>query len=263
MRKGIYILLMVLLAAVLLYSVIQILNITTEYRAGEDSYEELEEFFVLPETLPPEALSTEYSGEGETVPADSTEPPLVWPEVDFESLAQINSDVVAWIYVPDTKINYPVVQGKDNEYYLNHLFTKKVNSSGSIFLDCGAEGDFSDRNSVLHGHHMKNGSMFAGICNYKDASFYEDHPTGMLLTPHGNYEIRFFSGYVCGNDADAWQAGFTDGEYAEWLDQCIRRSYFEADVAPSIEDRIITLSTCSYEYNNARFVLHGVLVRAE
>ena len=251
MKKFICILLILALLAVLGYCLWQIVGITDEYQAGEQAYEELEQYFVMPETVPVETADTEETVEAETAPVQ-----IQWPEVDFEALAQVNSDIVGWLYIPGTVINYPVVQGADNEYYLKHLFNGKTNSSGCIYLDCGAEGDFTSMNSVLHGHHMKNGSMFAGICKYKDQSYFDEHPTAMLLTPDGNYQVEFFSGYVCEVTADAWDYDFDES----WLDKRIRSSYFAAEVTPTMDDRILTLSTCSYEFKDARFVLHGILI---
>ena len=253
MKKFICILLILALLAVLGYCLWQIVGITDEYQAGEQVYEELEQYIVMPETVPVETTDTEENVEAETAPVQ-----IQWPEVDFEALAQVNSDIVGWIYVPGTVINYPVVQGADNEYYLKHLFNGKTNSSGCIYLDCGAEGDFASMNSVLHGHHMKNGSMFAGICKYKDQSYFDEHPTAMLLTPDGNYQVEFFSGYVCEVTADAWDYDFDEA----WLDKRIRSSYFDAEVTPTMDDRILTLSTCCYDFKDARFVLHGILVPA-
>ena len=251
MKKFICILLILVLLGVLGYCVWQIVGITDEYQAGVEVYEELEQFVVMPETVPVETTADEETVEVETEPAA-----IQWPEVDFEALSQVNGDIVGWLYIPGTVINYPVVQGADNEYYLKHLFNGKTNSSGCIYLDCGAEGDFASMNSVLHGHHMKNGSMFAGICKYKDQSYFDEHPTAMLLTPDGNYQVEFFSGYVCEVTADAWDYDFDES----WLDKRIRSSYFDAEVTPTMDDRILTLSTCSYEFKDARFVLHGILV---
>ena len=253
MKKFICILLILALLAVLGYCLWQIVGITDEYQAGEQVYEELEQYIVMPETVPVETTVQDETIEAETAPVQ-----IQWPHVDFEALAQVNGDIVGWLYIPGTVINYPVVQGDDNEYYLKHLFDGKYNSSGCIYLDCGAEGDFTSMNSVLHGHHMKNGSMFAGICKYKDQSYFDEHPTAMLLTPDGNYLVEFFSGYVCEVTADAWDYDFDEA----WLDKRIRSSYFEADVVPTTEDRVLTLSTCSYEFTDARFVLHGRLIPA-
>ena len=254
MKKFICILLILVLLGVLGYCVWQIVGITDEYQAGAEVYEELEQYVVMPETVPVETTADE-----ETIEAETESVEIQWPQVDFDALAQVNSDIVGWLYIPGTVINYPVVQGADNEYYLKHLFDGKYNSSGCIYLDCGAEGDFTSMNSVLHGHHMKNGSMFAGICKYKEQRYFNEHPTAMLLTPEGNYLVQFFAGYVCDVAADVWDYDFDEA----WLEERIRLSYFDADVTPTTEDHILTLSTCSYEWEDARFVLHGILVKAE
>ena len=120
--------------------------------------------------------------------------------------------------------------------------------------------DLSDRNSILYGHHMKNGSMFHGLMEYKSQKYYDEHPTALFLTPEANYEVKIFAGYVAIVDADAWTVGFSsDLEFEEWLRRAKERSCFTSEITPAVTDLILTLSTCSYEFNNARFVLIGVL----
>ena len=108
---------------------------------------------------------------------------------------------------------------------------------------------------------MKNGTMFSDIAKYKDQTFYENHTTGMILTPTENYQIEFFAGYVASaDDESAWKVTFaTEDEYVDWLNETVGRSLFKSEVIPTAKDRVITLSTCSYEFNNARFVLVGRL----
>lgn len=155
--------------------------------------------------------------------------------------------------------NYPVVQGEDNSYYLKHLFSGEWNGSGCIFLDFRNDASFADRHSIIYGHHMKNGTMFTGIDKYKKQEFFDEHPVALLITPDKNYKVDFFAGYVAAPQDDAWEIGFTEAEFEVWLQNAADRSCFTSEVAPNISDHILTLSTCSYEFDDARFVLAGVL----
>lgn len=236
------------------------------YRAGESTYEALTQYVHM-EASPGKAV-TQLKEEAATEPdpqpnsTESTEVPddTVWPTVDFDALHAINPDVAAWIFIEGTNINYPVVQGMDNSYYLNHLFDGAGNSAGTIFLDYRNQQDLSDRNTVLYGHHMQNGSMFQQITKYKEQSFYETHPVCLIMTPTGNYKLEFFAGYVTNMNSQAWKMEFeSDEEYAQWLNDALSQSLFTGTVKPTAQDRVVTLSTCTYEYNDARFVLVGIL----
>lgn len=183
-----------------------------------------------------------------------------WPTVDFEALRKVNPDVVAWIYIEGTDLSYPVLQGADNSYYLYRLLDGSDNIAGSVFLDYRSEHDLSGRNSILYGHNMKNGSMFKTITYYKEQAFYDEHPRCLILTPNGNYCLEFFAGYVTDLNSQAWKMEFaTDEEYAQWLEAAVSQSVFTSGIVPSAQDRVVTLSTCSYEFDNARFVLLGIL----
>ena len=120
--------------------------------------------------------------------------------------------------------------------------------------------DFSDPHTILYGHNMQNGSMFHDICNYKDSDFYASHPTGLLMTPDGNYYFEIVSAYVASLADSAWQIEFVDDtDLHDWVSASVERSAFVSPIQPQPGDRIITLSTCSYEFNDARFVLVGIL----
>ena len=183
------------------------------------------------------------------------------PEINFKALQAVNPDVIAWIYCPDTAINYPVVQGDDNAYYLNHLADGTESRNGCPFLDVQNRPDFSDANSIVYGHHMQNGTMFAGISWYEDQSYYDGHPVMYLLTPTANYRIELFSGYTTEMDSSAYMQTFGSiREHTDWLKEVSGRSDFRANLEISALDRVITLSTCAYRFENARYVLHGKLV---
>ena len=257
-KKVLAVILSLIFMAGLAVSVYQIASQLWEYGEGEDAYTDLEAYLEMPsgseKSLEPPPSSSES---GETV---LEELQSQWPTVDFEALAEINPDIVGWITIEDTEINYPIAQGSDNQYYLKHLFSGEYNSSGCIFLDCRVADDFSDQHSILYGHHMKNGTMFSGLDQYKKQEFYNVHPYALLMTPNGNYTVRFFAGYVASVEDNVWNVGFgSDAEFEAWLEEARDRSLFESDVPVAATNRILTLSTCSYEFNNARFVLHAVL----
>ncbi|MCH5299099.1 MAG: class B sortase [Ruminococcus sp.] len=243
MRRIVTVALVCVLAAVACVSGYKIFQIMSEYRVGETTYDDLKQY-----------VSTTAT---EAKKAEKKPPKSI---VDFDELSKINSDVVAWIKLDDSVIDYPVAQCDDNDYYLKHLFNKQENSSGSIFLDYRNNPDFSDRNSVIYGHHMKNGSMFSAITKYKEQSFFDEHPIFKLYTPDASYKIRIFSGYVADLEDSAWNTYFEDDvEFEKWLDDQIHKSLFNSKVKPTSSDKIVTLSTCSYEFDNARFVVCGVI----
>ena len=140
------------------------------YREGEQEYEALREY-----------VNEEEREEDESEEQDPT--PASKATVDFQALKKINSDIIAWIRVPDTKIDYPIVQGKDNAYYLKHTFQKTEHAAGSIFLDVDNEADFSNQKSILYGHNMKDGSMFQGLHRFQEESYLQEHNQVHLYLP--------------------------------------------------------------------------------
>ena len=188
---------------------------------------------------------------------EDAEPEMI--TVDFDALREVNSDVIAWIYCPDTQINYPVVQGPDNDYYLSHLLDGSYNANGTIFMDYHGAADFSDANNILYGHHMKTGAMFANLIKYKDPDFYEKHPCMYLFTPQQNYRLDLFAGLVVEADDDIYFGDVT----MEQLQRCVSRSTFTAQTDIPAENPIVTLSTCSYEFDDARYIVLAELVPIE
>lgn len=248
------IILILIFIVVIAFASHKIYCINQDYSQSSDSYAKLKEFIEIPESKHIENEDTE-----ETTTAKATET-ILFPTVNFEDLSEINSDIIGWLDIDNTAINYPVVQGEDNSYYLKHLFDKNYNSSGCIFLDCNNSFDFLDHNSVIYGHHMKNGTMFSSLTEYKKQEYYDAHPQAILVSLTQNYIIDIFSGYVASANDNAWRISFdSENEYAEWIAKIKERSCFISNIDPSVSDKIITFSTCSYEFDNARFVLHGVL----
>lgn len=205
-------------------------------------------------------LTGDLSEKNASVSDTAIQQEILWPKVDFDALKAINPDIVGWLYSEGTNINYPVVRGSDNSYYLNHMFDGKYNASGCLFADYRIDELFESDHTIIYGHHMKNGTMFHDLDGYKDETYYQEHPTMLLLTPDKNYEIVLFAAYVASVETDAWCLDFPDeNEKEKWLRNAVEKSFFSTDIQPSPTDRIITLSTCSYEFDDARLVVVGIL----
>lgn len=163
-----------------------IYRIANEYQKAEQEYEQLQEYIKIEKnTEDPERIGHETQ-EGKT---EKNQRETV--TVDFHSLKKINSDVVAWLRIPGV-LEYPVVRGQDNSYYLSHTVQKTYNITGSIFLDYRNEADFSDSKSIIYGHNMKDGSMFHVLRNYRNIEFFQKYREMEVYLPDGrvlNYEI--------------------------------------------------------------------------
>ena len=244
----------------------QIYDILQEYQLGVELYTNVQQHIVLPAvkysqleqgiTFPETSTSSMPS---ETTPS-APKPEILFPEVDFPGLLEMSQDVVGWIYIEGTNINYPIVQGFDNRYYVSTLIDGTPNDAGSIFMDFQNTADFSDAHTVLYGHNMKNGTMFHDIVNYQKQEFYDQNSIGLIMTPEKNYYFEIVSAYIASLADPAWQLEFVDeADALQWLQDSIARSSIVGSTQPQPGDRIITLSTCTYEFNDARFVLVGIL----
>jgi len=259
---------------------IVILITLREYSKGEIAYIELQDYIVLPKetpvvepesgesagapgapTLKPEPgetadMSGTLSEEGTGNAASDTG----FPIVDFDGLQALNPDILGWIYSAGTPVNYPIVQGNTNEEYLYRLVDGNSNKCGSIFLDCMNDRDFQDANSVIHGHNMNNGSMFAELRKYAEQEYYDEHTEIWLITPEQTYSIEVFAAFVTAADSDVWKLAFSsEEEFTAWKSEMIEKSFFKSKISPTAGEKVVTLSTCSYEFDNAHFVVMGVL----
>lgn len=188
--------------------------------------------------------------------------------VDWDYLRSVNPDVVAWVYIPGTRVNYPVVQGADNEEYLHRSFSGETGfaaRAGSIFMDAANASDASDANTVLYGHHMRDGSMFACLSNdlSNDGPF-NDHRTVYVLTPAMNYRCTTFS-LVLTNASDAIvETSFAtpDTRVAYVADKESRSVVTPSDgfPDPAAVQKLFTLATCDYQESNGRAVLFAQVV---
>jgi len=201
--------------------------------------------------------------DGEHAAADTAGPDIrIRP--DLEALMQWNPDIAGWLWSPGTDIDYPIVQGADNEYYLNHTADGAVSIIGSVFMEYQNQKEFQDDVTVLYGHHIRGGRMFSSLSGYKGQSYYEEHPVVYLYTPDRDYQVQLFAGQIIDGQTGTFPLVFKNGEEREvWLKQLLASSSFKSPVTVEENERILALCTCSYEYNDARYVVYGVLREME
>lgn len=242
--------------AIAAYSALQLFGIYTEYEEGTDLYDELANQYVTVTA----GRSTALDETGDAGPhVEEAEIVEEFPVVDFAALKTACEDVVAWIYCPGTPVNYPIVQAEDNDYYLYRLMNGQNNKNGTIFMDFRNQSDFSDWNTLVYGHNMHNNSMFGIVPDYMDQKYYDEHPVWYLLTEDGDYMIELVGGYVTPADSDTYTIPADAAGRDALTKKAATSSSFKSGVKVSGEDKLITLSTCVYDYDNARYVLIGVL----
>ena len=247
MRRTISNILIIVFSAIIAFSGYRLWKIFHEYHVGEKQYEQTADNYVRPK-------EPDQKKDPDHTLADNgpQECPIT---VDFDGLLAENSDVVGWIYSEGTQINYPVLRGESNETYLHHMINGQYNTSGSIFMDFRNNPDLSDFNTIIYGHHMKNGSMFASLHQFVSQDFYDEHKYLWYLTPDHIYRLDVLAGYVGDAEAEIYTI-FTDKDQLQsYLSFARAQSTFVPDHEPEDINGIIVLSTCSYEYDDARYVL--------
>ena len=180
------------------------------------------------------------------------------------ALKKENSEAVAWIEIPGTAVQYPVAQGKDNEYYQTHTFAKKSRSTGSIFLDSWNSKNLSDFNTVIYGHHMKDGSMFAGLMEYRHENFMRNHKYIYVTLENSKKTYKVFAAYECGDSVDfrAFTAN-TEKERSAFIKRVSNSSIFNTNADATYKDRLLTLVTCTGGERDKYFVVHAILVEEQ
>ena len=271
MRKEVRIILIVLLLGIFCVFGIRALVIGKRYRDSREVYQDAASSFTGAVTQPssavPSAGDVPSSAPAGSPASGGSETDRVPIKVDFEALTRENPDIVGWIYCEDTLINYPVLFGRDNAYYLDRNYREAYDPSGSIFIDGSNNSKITDSNLILYGHHMQDGSMFASLKNWFLQDYYEAHPIMWFLTPEQNYRVDLFAGYT--TTADSWTYTIFLGpgpQLDSYLQVAKNSSAFTSDVTLDSDAKYIVLSTCAYNYDSYdeyRTVLHGKLVPVE
>ena len=185
--------------------------------------------------------------------------------VDFAGMWEVNEDVYAWITVPGTVIDYPILQhATDNTYYLNYNIDGSYGYPGCIYTENMNSKDFTDNNTVIYGHNMKNGTMFAGLHKFEDRSFFEENTKVYIYTPEREYEYTIFAAYIYDDRHLLYSFDFANNDvYANYLEDILNMRSMNAlireDITVTAEDKIITLVTCIGNQPSKRLLVQAVL----
>lgn len=178
--------------------------------------------------------------------------------VDFKTLAGINPEIVGWIRIPDTQVDYPLVQGTDNQFYLSHDFYGREQAAGCIFLDWECESDFSSRNTVIYGHNMRDGSMFRQLVQYTDETFFQSHPVIVIYTPQREIRLEVAAAWQGEQDPVVRTTRFpSQEEFQRFVQDMLRPCGFARRPQEPVK-ALYTLITCSYESPDARTYVFAV-----
>ena len=251
---------------VFVFCAYRLIAIQLEYKAGTEEYDSLRE--IAMETTP-EATPTPEAEEPEETPQDNT--PVEGdevaaqtsrnfeaPDINFDALREINSEVVGWIVMESIDISYPIVKAEDNDKYLGTTFEGKKNGAGAIFMEHTNQPDFNDCNTLIYGHNMKNGSMFGSLNKILEEAVYSKSRYFWICTPEGKYRYEIFSAYETPADGETYTLFSEPGEeFKAYLDAMKEKSALPQITIPLTgNDKVVTLSTCTANSAN-RFVVQG------
>ncbi len=233
------------------------------YKDGEEEYEKLRAY-IQEEEDDGDEEEANAKGEEKTKSKKSKKETFAAPKVNFAELKDINPDIVGWIKVQGTVMNYPIVQSGDNVYYLKRTFEKKSNYSGAIFMDYLNEPDFSSDNTVLYGHNMKNGEMFGSLQKYEKKDYVKNHKYIWIVTPEYDSKYEIFASYKTDERSEVYTLEFNSFESMDdYFRLAKESSYFPSDSILIQDDKILTLSTCVSESDEGRRVVQAKLIKKE
>ena len=248
-----------LLAGVFLFSSIRLAGIFLAYEKNENQYEEMRREFI--EMKIDHAVNQ---------PRENESKPMQIPQIDFKSLQAINTEIIAWLWVENSPINYPVLKSSDNHKYLKLAYNGRKSILGSIFMDYRNNNNFTDKHTVIYGHNTKDGSMFGSLHYYEDPDFFNENRYFYIIDPDNTVRMyQIFSAYVTDAYSDTYTLDFSDDEdFTKYESKILARSSVDfesldhpADLPINPERQIVTLSTCtSSGRKTERFVVHGYLV---
>lgn len=211
-----------------------------------------------PQPIAKEALDKAVNNDSEKPSADripeDTKEELI---EQVRRLSAEHSNSVAWLYIPDTNINYPVMQSGDNEYYTHRAADGSYLYAGSLFMDYRCSSDFSDFNSVIYGHNMGNGTMFANIPNYENEEYFMNHSYGWLTTEN---DVRLIDFFAVARTSDTSGLYLAVPNFNEWDNQLRNCASIYKEIEVTESDHLLMLSTCTSAEGNSRTILVGKII---
>ena len=183
--------------------------------------------------------------------------------VNFDALHKISKDAAAWLYAPDTEINYVIAQTDNNRYYLENQLNGGYAMGGTLFIDCDNSPDLSDWNTIIYGHYLKNGTMFGTIKNYDSQDYYESHPVMYLYTPGHRFCLELIAGYTAKTDDMVYSIPDNAADRDKIVTYACEQSSFASDVTVGEDDKLVTLSTCMDDMFEKNYVVIGKVTEDE
>lgn len=255
MNKKLYRALTALLVLILVIGCGGIIRNQMDNRAGDQAYEEAAQVAGLTRRPAPPAPSEEAADEVEEDPRLAE-----LRAIDLAALREVNPEVIGWLEIPDTGISYPLLQGANNTYYLKHTWLGDSSSVGAIFMEEANSPDLSDFNTIIYGHKLRSGAMFAGLQAFEELSYCQEHPSVYIVDDKGVHRYDIFAVHAVGIREIVYRLGLADPEkQEEFIQFCLDRSVVDTGVVPEVGDHILTLSTCTGNGYSKRWVVQGVL----
>jgi len=266
-KKIIRILVAVVLVAGLVVGGVSLIKQQKDYKQGEKDYADAKDLVGIsleapeqtPEEAPEEVPVEEAEPEEEVKPVDPQLQTMLG--LNLDNLRQVNPEVIGWIDIPGTVISYPVMQTTNNTKYLSLTWKQEYSSVGSIYMESTNRADLSQFNTILYGHNMQDGSMFCGLKDFQDQAYWEEHPYIYLAVDGLARKYAIYTAY----EVRTWEITYgleidSNKRKQEFIDFGLGESDIDTGIVPTVEDTILTLSTCTGLGNGRRWVVQAVCV---
>lgn len=245
---------MILFAAIFLFSGLRITSYFWDRNKSQAEYDSIQHVYYSVEDTDEEKTDQQEDNTDKY----PTNPILA----NFHPLLKENDDTVGWLRISNTVIDYPILQGNDNQFYLNYTFRKEKNKSGALFMDFRNSVDTLDQNTIIYGHNMKDGSMFGELRKYRNETFFQENDVIVFNALYEEMEWKIFSVFLSDTTFNYIKPEFHDGESFEKFIQRVKEvSMYATEMEITENDHILTLSTCASDFDDARLVVMAKLVK--